>query len=86
MWWGRKDGIDQGTGIGGGGIGEEESGRGRDGSGGRGRGGGGDGTGGRGIDENKRTVWVILPGGMTSGNSFYTHEAVEKLIGEGEDW
>ncbi len=36
--------------------------------------------------EAVRVLWVILPGGMRAGDSFYTTDAVNKLIRDGEDW
>ena len=33
-----------------------------------------------------KILWVILPGGMRAGDSFYTSEAVGKLVHGEEDW
>ena len=37
-------------------------------------------------DTAQRKLWVLLPGGMTSADTFYTWDAIKSGLFEGENW
>ena len=37
-------------------------------------------------DAAQRKLWVLLPGGMTSADTFYTWDAIKSGLFEGENW
>merc|ERR1712141_580406 len=37
-------------------------------------------------DTVHRKLWVLLPGGMTSADTFYTWDAIKSGLFEGENW